>query len=77
MLRHVAFVRTDVSEELNASIIRVTRIAELGTALAVTSNRRTLMMETLLRNVGSCKSHMALTSQKTAFFKEHKVFMEI
>jgi hypothetical protein len=42
MLRLVALVRTDVSEELNASIIRVTRIGELGTTLAVTSNRRTL-----------------------------------
>jgi hypothetical protein len=31
MLRRVALVRTDVSEELNASIIRVTRIGELGT----------------------------------------------
>jgi hypothetical protein len=31
-------VRTDVSEELNASIIRVTRIGELGITLAVTSN---------------------------------------
>jgi hypothetical protein len=41
MLRLVALVRTDVSEELSASIIRVTRIVELGT-LAVTSNRRTL-----------------------------------
>jgi hypothetical protein len=41
MLRHVALARTDVSEELSASIIRVTRIGELGT-LAVTSNRRTL-----------------------------------
>jgi hypothetical protein len=29
MLRHVAVVRTDVSEELNASFIRVTRIGEL------------------------------------------------
>jgi hypothetical protein len=38
MLRHVALVRTDVSEELSASFIRVTRIAELGTTLAVTSN---------------------------------------
>jgi hypothetical protein len=37
MLLHVAPVRTDVSEELSASIIRVTRIGELGT-LAVTSN---------------------------------------
>jgi hypothetical protein len=37
MLRRVAFVRTDVSEELSASIIRMTRIGELGTTLAVTS----------------------------------------
>jgi hypothetical protein len=36
MLRRVALVRTDVSEELSASIIRVTRIGELST-LAVTS----------------------------------------
>jgi hypothetical protein len=42
MLRRVAFVRTDISEELSASFIRVTRIGELGTTLAVTSNRRTL-----------------------------------
>jgi hypothetical protein len=41
MLGRVAVIRTDVSEELSASIIRVTRIGELGT-LAVTSNRRTL-----------------------------------
>jgi hypothetical protein len=34
MLRRVAVVRTDVSEELSASIIRVTRICELGTTLA-------------------------------------------
>jgi hypothetical protein len=31
MLRRVALVRTDVSEELRASFIRVTRIGELGT----------------------------------------------
>jgi hypothetical protein len=37
MLRRVALVRADVSEELSASIIRVTRIDELGTTLAVTS----------------------------------------
>jgi hypothetical protein len=40
MLRRVAFVNTDVSDELSASFIRVTRIGELGTMLAVTSNRR-------------------------------------
>jgi hypothetical protein len=38
----VAPVRTDVSEELGASLIRVTIIGELGTTLAVTSNRLTL-----------------------------------
>jgi hypothetical protein len=40
MLRRVAIVRTEVSEELSASIIRVTRISKLRTTLAVTSNRR-------------------------------------
>jgi hypothetical protein len=34
MLRHVALVRTDGSEELSFSFIRVTRIGELGTTLA-------------------------------------------
>jgi hypothetical protein len=42
MLRHAALIRTDVSEELSASFIRVRRIGELGTTLAVTSNRRML-----------------------------------
>jgi hypothetical protein len=42
MLRRVALVRTDVSEELSASFIRVTRIGELGTTQAATSNQRTL-----------------------------------
>jgi hypothetical protein len=42
MLRCVALVRIDVSEEPSASFMRVTRIGELGTTLAVTSNRRTL-----------------------------------
>jgi hypothetical protein len=37
MLRGVDLARTDVSEELSATFIRVTRIGELGTTLAVTS----------------------------------------
>jgi hypothetical protein len=36
----VALVRTDVSEELSDSFIRVTRIDEIVTTLVVTSNRR-------------------------------------
>jgi hypothetical protein len=47
-LRRVALVRTDDSEELSASFIKVTRIGELGTTLAVTSNRRTLQRNTLV-----------------------------
>jgi hypothetical protein len=49
MLRRVALVRTDVSEELSASFIRVPRIGELGTTLAVTSNRRTLRRNSVCR----------------------------
>jgi hypothetical protein len=70
MLRRVALVRTDVSDELSASFIRVTRIDELGT-IAVTSNRRKLRRNTnlvflpdeegakFLRNVCSYKNHTA------------------
>jgi hypothetical protein len=65
MLRCVALVRTDVSEELSTFFIRVTRICELGTTLAITSNRHavqrlvTLMKEAkFLQNVSSYKSHM-------------------
>jgi hypothetical protein len=36
----VALVRTDVSEELSASSIRMTRLGEPGKTLAVTSTRR-------------------------------------
>jgi hypothetical protein len=49
MLRRVDLVRTDVSEELSASFIRVTRIGELGTTLALTSNRHTHLV--FLRSV--------------------------
>jgi hypothetical protein len=35
MLRSVALVRTDISEEHIASIIRATRIGDLGTTLAI------------------------------------------
>jgi hypothetical protein len=37
----VVLVMTDVSEELSVSLIRVTRIGELGTTLAAISNWRT------------------------------------
>jgi hypothetical protein len=45
MWRRVALIRTDISGELSATIIRVARIGELGT-LAATSKRRTLLSNT-------------------------------
>jgi hypothetical protein len=44
MLRRVALVINDVSVARSASFIRVTRIGELGTTLAVISNRRTSVL---------------------------------
>jgi hypothetical protein len=43
-----ALVRTDVSEEHSASVIRVSKISALGTTLALTSNRLTLRRNTKL-----------------------------
>jgi hypothetical protein len=50
-----AVVRTDVSEELIAFFIKVTRIGELGTKLAITRNGIKLR-----RNTGSISSQRAL-----------------
>jgi hypothetical protein len=47
----MALVRTDVWEELIPSIIKVTSIGELGTMLAVISNRNTL--RSVLQFVGN------------------------
>jgi hypothetical protein len=67
ILHSVALVKTDISEELSASMIRATRIGELGTSLAETGNLRRLLVtansseggDKFLRNVGSNKSHTA------------------
>jgi hypothetical protein len=50
MLKHVALVRNDVSEERITPIIWVTRIGHLGTTLAVTRNRSTLRRNSTRRN---------------------------
>jgi hypothetical protein len=42
MLCSVALVRTDISEERIASIIKMTRIGELGTTLGANIDRNTL-----------------------------------
>jgi hypothetical protein len=57
MLRHVAPVRTDVPEGLSASIIRVTRIGELGTLADFCPPDEGGAKSH--RNVGSYKSHFA------------------
>jgi hypothetical protein len=44
MLRGLALVKTDVSEEHSEFFIRETRIGETGTTPAVTSNRHTLLI---------------------------------
>jgi hypothetical protein len=44
MLCRVDLVRTDVSKERSAPIIRVTRIGELGTTLAVLRSVRRLLV---------------------------------
>jgi hypothetical protein len=70
LLRRVAIVRTDVSEEHGASFIMGTKIGEPGTTQAATSNRLMLQINTdfcnpneggarFLRNVGSYKNHTA------------------
>jgi hypothetical protein len=48
MLRRVAFVRTDVSEERIASIIRVKTIGELETSVAVTTAVKILNLSWVL-----------------------------
>jgi hypothetical protein len=74
MLRRVVLVRTDVSEEVRASFIRVTRIGELGTTLAVTSDRRTLRRSTkypvfLDFLVEYSKAKLKSTGDKAPLFK--------
>jgi hypothetical protein len=72
MLRRVALARTEVSEELGASIIRVTRIGELVTANVVPSSRIliTLMMEALSSSETSVLTRATQRNiQETPFFK--------
>jgi hypothetical protein len=49
MLRRVALVRTDISEECSASIITVTRIGEPRTTLTVAGNRGKVFLCSVLR----------------------------
>jgi hypothetical protein len=53
MLRRVTLVRTDVSEELSASFIRVTRIGLPGAKLAVPGSP---ILVTLMEALGSSET---------------------
>jgi hypothetical protein len=75
MLRRVALVRTDVSEEHRASFIKVTRIGELGTMLVGASVVPSspilvnLTKEALSSSETSVLTRaIRVTSQKTTFF---------
>jgi hypothetical protein len=76
MLRCVALVITDVSEEPSTSFIRVTRIGELGTTLAVNSNR--FLTPWWRRRQVPPKSRFlqephGVTSQKTPFVNWNRI----
>jgi membrane protein required for beta-lactamase induction len=75
MLRRVDLVRTDVSEELSTSSIRVTRIGELGTTLVVTSNRRTLRRNTTRAKRRNIPEDTILHSHRRENLKSYNNFL--
>jgi hypothetical protein len=66
MLRRAASVRTDVSKERSASIIRATRIGAVGTTYAVTSNYNLLLvlMSSLIMEA-LCSSETSVLTRAT------------
>jgi hypothetical protein len=70
MLRRVTLVRAHVSKELSASFIRVTRIGELVTVIALTSNRRMLRRSGIsskhasVARIGELGTTLAVTSNR-------------
>jgi hypothetical protein len=88
MLRRVVLVRTDVSEELSASFIRVTRMGVLGTTVAVTNNRRTLRRNTKyvseersasfirVTRIGVLGTTLTVTSNRRTLRRNTKYFSE-
>jgi hypothetical protein len=71
MLRRVALVTTDVSEELGASFIRVTRIGELGT-LAVTRN--SVLTRATRRNIPEDAIHHSHRGESLKSYKPSTVY---
>jgi hypothetical protein len=75
MLRRVAIVITDVSEEFIASIIKVTRIGEQWAKIPLSSNQNKLQNTLMMEAMSSPKRRFlqnpfVVLSKKTAFFKQ-------
>jgi hypothetical protein len=73
MLRRVALIRKDSSEEHIASIIRATRFGELETTLAVISCYSLWWKRYFLRNVGSQKSYTASHARRRHYSQPYRV----
>jgi hypothetical protein len=67
MLRHVALVKTDVSEELSVSIIRVTITGELGKTLAITSQKTPFFIVTAVKTSNLICTTVSLLSSRRIF----------
>jgi hypothetical protein len=73
ILCRVALERTDVSEESSASVIRVSRMGELGTTLAVTSNRRSVHRLLVRASVVPSSPILATVMKETLLSSETSV----
>jgi hypothetical protein len=71
MLRRVALIRTEVSEELSASFIRVTRIGELGTTLVTASVVHT---KATRRNI---PENAILHSHRREYLKSYNIVLNL
>jgi hypothetical protein len=64
MLRRVAVVRTDVSGELRAFFIRVTRIGEIGTTLVIASVVPSSLFTLMKRALSSSETSVLTTATR-------------
>jgi hypothetical protein len=70
----VALIKTDVSEERIAFMIRMTRIGELGTTLTVTSNRSSVLQLLVAANVVPSSPILVILIMKAVRSSETSVF---